>query len=143
MAIERTLSMIKPNAVKRGVSGLIIHRLETEGFKIIAQKKIMLTKKLAELFYREHAQKPFFKSLVDFMTSGPIIVQVLEKENAVVDYRTLMGATDPKQAAEGTLRKEFATSITENAVHGSDNIESARRETHFFFSDLELIEDDE
>lgn len=143
MAVERTLSMIKPNAVKRGVSGLIIHRLETEGFKIVAQKKIMLTRKLAELFYREHAQKPFFKSLVDFMTSGPIVVQVLEKENAVVDYRTLMGATDPKQAAEGTLRKEFATSITENAVHGSDNIESARRETHFFFSDLELIEDDE
>lgn len=140
---ERTLSIIKPNAMKRNVSGLIISRLEKEGFKIVAQKKLLLTKKQSELFYREHLAKPFFDSLTNFMSSGPVLVQVLEKVNAVVGYRTLMGATDPAQAEPGTLRKEFGVNIECNAVHGSDNVESAFREIHFFFTTLDLILEEE
>lgn len=136
--VERTLSIIKPDAVERKLEGAIVSKIEEKGFNIIAQKKVWLTKKQAELFYREHSAKPFFEELSTFMSSGPIIVQVLEKENAVVEYRTLMGATDPKQAEEGTLRKMFAESISRNSVHGSDNIESAFRETHFFFSQIEM-----
>ncbi len=136
--IERTLSIIKPDAVERKLEGAIVSKIEEKGFSIIAQKKIWMTKKQAELFYREHSAKPFFEDLTNFMSSGPVIVQVLEKENAVVEYRTLMGATDPKQAEEGTLRKMFAESISRNSVHGSDNIESAFRETHFFFSQIEM-----
>ena len=140
--IERTLSIIKPDAVQAGNSGLIIARLEKEGFKIIAQKRIKLSRKQVQLFYREHVQKPFFKDLTDYMVSGPIIAQVLEKENAVVDYRTLIGATDPREADEGTIRREFGTDRTANAVHGSDNIESANREIHFFFSDVEITNEE-
>ena len=136
--LERTLSIIKPDAVEKRLEGAIISRIEERGFNIIAQKKVWLTKKQAELFYREHSAKPFFDELTDFMSSGPIIVQVLEKQNAVVDYRTLMGVTDPKLAEKDTLRKLFAESISKNAVHGSDNLESAFRETHFFFSDIEM-----
>lgn len=136
--IERTLSIIKPDAVERKLEGAIVSKIEEKGFSIIAQKKIWMTKKQAELFYREHSAKPFFEDLTNFMSSGPVIVQVLEKENAVVEYRTLMGTTDPKQAEEGTLRKMFAESISRNSVHGSDNIESAFRETHFFFSQIEM-----
>lgn len=136
--IERTLSIIKPDAVERKLEGAIVSKIEEKGFSIIAQKKIWMTKKQAELFYREHSAKPFFEDLTNFMSSGPVIVQVLEKENAVVEYRTLMGTTDPKQADEGTLRKMFAESISRNSVHGSDNIESAFRETHFFFSQIEM-----
>jgi nucleoside-diphosphate kinase len=136
---EKTLSIIKPDAMKRQVSGLIISRMEQEGFKIIAQKKIILTKEQAKLFYREHSAKDFFDGLATYMSSDPILVQVLEKDDAVVSYRTLMGTTDPSQAAEGTLRKEFGTSISHNALHGSDSIESAVREIGFFFSTLELI----
>ena len=136
--LERTLSIIKPDAVEKKLEGAIVSKIEENGFNIIAQKKIWLTKKQAELFYREHSAKPFFDELTTFMSSGPIIVQVLEKENAVVDYRTLMGFTDPKLADEGTLRKLFAESISKNAVHGSDNLESAFRETHFFFSSIEM-----
>ena len=140
--IERTLSIIKPDAVKAGNSGLIIARLEKEGFKIVAQKRIKLSRKQVQLFYREHIQKPFFKDLTDYMVSGPIIAQVLEKENAVVDYRTLIGATDSREADEGTIRREFGKDKTENAVHGSDNIESANREIHFFFSDVEITNEE-
>ena len=136
--LERTLSIIKPDAVERKLEGAIVSKIEEKGFSIIAQKKIWMTKKQAELFYREHSAKPFFEDLTNFMSSGPVIVQVLEKENAVVEYRTLMGSTDPKQAEEGTLRKMFAESISRNSVHGSDNIESAFRETHFFFSQIEM-----
>ena len=136
--LERTLSIIKPDAVERKLEGAIVSKIEEKGFSIIAQKKIRMTKKQAELFYREHSAKPFFEDLTNFMSSGPVIVQVLEKENAVVEYRTLMGSTDPKQAEEGTLRKMFAESISRNSVHGSDNIESAFRETHFFFSQIEM-----
>ena len=136
--LERTLSIIKPDAVGKRLEGAIIAKIEEKGFNIIAQKKVWLTKRQAELFYREHSAKPFFGELTDFMSSGPIIVQVLEKQNAVVDYRTLMGVTDPKLAEKDTLRKLFAESISKNAVHGSDNLESAFRETHFFFSDIEM-----
>ena len=136
--LERTLSIIKPDAVGKRLEGAIIAKIEEKGFNIIAQKKVWLTKRQAELFYREHSAKPFFGELTDFMSSGPIIVQVLEKQNAVVEYRTLMGVTDPKLAEKDTLRKLFAESISKNAVHGSDNLESAFRETHFFFSDIEM-----
>ncbi|MDR0571373.1 MAG: nucleoside-diphosphate kinase [Rickettsiales bacterium] len=139
--VEKTLSIIKPDAMKKQISGLIINRIEKEGFVIVAQKKILLTKKQAELFYREHSAKPFFNDLTTHMSSFPIIAQVLEKENAVVSFRTLMGATDPDQAEEGTLRRDFGSNITLNAVHGSDSIESAFREINFFFSYLELISD--
>ena len=136
--IERTLCIIKPDAISRNISGLIINDIESAGFKIIAQKKVWLTKTQAELFYREHSAKGFFNDLTDFMSRSPIVVQILEKENAVVDYRTLMGTTDPKNADKNTIRKQFGKSISENSVHGSDNIESAYRETHFFFSDIEV-----
>lgn len=136
--IERTLSIIKPDAVERGLEGSIVTMIEESGFKIIAQKKVWLTKTQAELFYREHSAKGFFNDLTDFMSRSPIVVQILEKENAVVDYRTLMGTTDPKNADKNTIRKQFGKSISENSVHGSDNIESAYRETHFFFSDVEV-----
>lgn len=136
--IERTLSIIKPDAVERGLEGSIVTMIEESGFKIVAQKKVWLTKTQAELFYREHSAKGFFNDLTDFMSRSPIVVQILEKENAVVDYRTLMGTTDPKNADKNTIRKQFGKSISENSVHGSDNIESAYRETHFFFSDVEV-----
>lgn len=136
--MERTLSIIKPNAIRRKLEGQIISKIENNGFEIIAQKKLVLSKKQVGLFYREHSEKPFFKELVDFMCSGSIVAQVLERENAVVSYRTLMGVTDPKNAEKGTIRREFGESIRENAVHGSENIESAWREIHFFFSDIEL-----
>lgn len=138
MTVEKTLSIIKPDAIERNLEGSIISMIEEKGFKIIAQKKVWLTKKQAELFYREHSAKGFFNDLTDFMSRSPVVVQILEKENAVVDYRTLMGATNPANADDGTIRKQFAKSISENSVHGSDNIESAYRETHFFFSDIEI-----
>lgn len=138
MAVERTLSIIKPNAIARKLEGQIITKIENEGFEIITQKKLLMTRKQAELFYREHLQKPFFEGLVEFMSSGPVVVQVLEKEDAVVSYRTLMGTTDPKTAEKGTIRREFGSSVRENAVHGSENLESAWREIHFFFSDIEI-----
>ena len=135
---QKTLSIIKPDAVERNLEGEIISLIEENGFKIVAQKKVWLTKTQAELFYREHSQKPFFEDLTTFMSRSPVVAQILEKENAVVEYRTLMGATDPKEADKGTLRNRFGKSKSENSVHGSDNIESAYRETHFFFSDIEV-----
>ena len=139
MAIERTFSIIKPDATKRNLTGAINAKIEGAGLRIVAQKRIMLTKAQAEGFYGEHKGKGFFDSLVSFMTSGPVVVQVLEGENAIAKYREVMGATNPANAAPGTLRKEFAESIEANSVHGSDSPASAAREVAYFFSTLELV----
>ncbi|REF27566.1 nucleoside diphosphate kinase [Xenorhabdus cabanillasii] len=139
MTIERTFSIIKPNAVKKDVIGSIYARFESAGFKIIAAKMLHLTREQAEGFYAEHKGRPFFDGLIEFMTSGPIMVQVLEGENAVQRHRDLMGATNPDNALAGTLRADYADSFTENAVHGSDSIESASREIAYFFSDDEVF----
>ncbi|CAM3781732.1 nucleoside-diphosphate kinase [Xenorhabdus thuongxuanensis] len=139
MTIERTFSIIKPNAVKKDVIGSIYARFESAGFKIIAAKMLHLTREQAEGFYAEHKGRPFFDGLVEFMTSGPIMVQVLEGENAVQRHRDLMGATNPDNALAGTLRADYADSFTENAVHGSDSTESASREIAYFFSDDEIF----
>ncbi|MDG2916326.1 nucleoside-diphosphate kinase [Bisgaard Taxon 10/6] len=138
MALERTLSIIKPDAVERHLIGQILARFEQSGFRIAAIKMLHLTKPQAEGFYAEHQGKPFFDGLVEYMTSAPVVVSVLEKENAVKDYRTLIGATDPAQAAEGTIRKDFAESRQRNSVHGSDSVESAVREIAYFFVDTEI-----
>lgn len=137
--LEKTLSIIKPDAIKSGYSGKIIAMLEENGFVIKAMKKIHLTKKQAENFYIVHKDKPFYDSLSTFMSSGSVIVMVLEKENAIEDYRTLMGATDPSKAQAGTIRALYAKNIEENAVHGSDSKESAEFEISYFFSQLEII----
>ncbi len=139
MAIERTLSILKPDAVKNNITGKINSYIESSGLKIIAQKMMLLTKKQAELFYEIHKDRPFFGELVEFMTSGPVIVQVLVGENAVSKYRQIMGATDPKQADKGTIRGDFADDISENRVHGSDSTENARKEVAFFFAECELV----
>lgn len=138
MAIERTLSIIKPDAVAKNVIGEIYTRFEKAGLKIVAAKMMHLSQEKAEGFYAEHKERPFFKDLVSFMTSGPVIVQVLEAENAVLTHRDLMGATNPAEAAAGTIRADFAQSIDENAVHGSDSVESAAREVSYFFADDEV-----
>ena len=135
---ERTFSIIKPDAVKRHLIGTILGRFESQGFRVVALKMVQLTKEQAEGFYAEHQGKPFFEPLVEYMLSGPIVVPVLEKENAVKDYRTLIGATNPAEAAEGTIRKDFALSQRENSVHGSDSVESAKREIAYFFVDSEI-----
>ncbi|AGJ98836.1 Nucleoside diphosphate kinase [Wolbachia endosymbiont of Drosophila simulans wNo] len=139
MAIERTLSILKPDAVKNNITGSINSYIEKSGLKIIAQRKMLLTKKQAELFYEIHKDRPFFEELVEFMTSGSVIVQVLIGENAVSKYRQIMGATDPKQADKGTIRGDFANDISENRVHGSDSLENAHREIAFFFAECELV----
>ncbi|MCE9678690.1 nucleoside-diphosphate kinase [Shewanella sp. AS1] len=138
MAIERTFSIIKPDAVANNHIGAIYNRFETAGLKIIASKMVHLSQEQAEGFYAEHSERPFFGALVEFMTSGPIMVQVLEGENAVLANREIMGATNPAEAARGTIRSDFATSIDENAVHGSDAVASAEREIAYFFSTEEL-----
>ena len=138
MAIERTFSIIKPDAVAKNVIGEIYSRFEKNGLKIVAAKMLHLTQAQAEGFYAEHSERGFFKDLVAFMVSGPVIMQVLEGENAVLKHREIMGATNPKEAAVGTIRADFAASIDENAVHGSDAIETAKREIAFFFPDNEL-----
>ena len=135
---ERTFSIIKPDAVKRNLIGAILGRFESQGFRVVALKMVQLTKEQAEGFYAEHQGKPFFEPLVEYMLSGPMVVSVLEKENAVNDYRTLIGATNPAEAAEGTIRKDFALSQRENSVHGSDSVESAKREIAYFFVDSEI-----
>lgn len=140
MAIERTLSIIKPDAVAKNVIGDILGRFERNGLSVVASKMLQLTRQQAEGFYAEHKERPFFKDLVAFMTSGPVVVQVLEGENAVSKNRGLMGATNPQEADAGTIRADFAESIDENAVHGSDATESATREISYFFSDDELCE---
>ncbi|WP_278650407.1 nucleoside-diphosphate kinase [Rodentibacter pneumotropicus] len=136
--VERTLSIIKPDAVRRNLIGAILARFEQNEFKIVAAKMVYLTREQAEGFYAEHQGKAFFELLVDYMMSAPVVVSVLEKENAVKNYRTLIGATNPENAAEGTIRKDFALSQRENSVHGSDSIESANREIAYFFADSEI-----
>lgn len=138
MAIERTLSIIKPNAVAKNIIGAIYQRLEQAGFTLVAIKMVHLTREQAEGFYADHKDKPFFNGLVDFMTSGPIVVQVLECDDAVRRYRELMGATDPTQALTGTLRADYGDSMRANAVHGSDSIASAAREIAYFFVDNDI-----
>ena len=138
MAVERTLSIIKPDAVAKNVIGEIYSRFEKNGLKIIAARMRQLSRSEAEAFYAVHRARPFFKDLVDFMVSGPIMVQVLEGENAIAKNRDLMGATDPKKAAQGTIRADFADSIDANAVHGSDSAETAAVEVAFFFSEMEI-----
>ena len=138
MAIERTLSIIKPDAVSKNVIGEIYSRFEKAGLKIVASKMMQMDDEKAGGFYAEHKERPFYGDLVAFMTSGPVVVQVLEGENAVLAHRDLMGATNPKEAAVGTIRADFAATIDENAVHGSDSVESAAREVSYFFADNEV-----
>ena len=138
MAIERTFSIIKPDAVAKNVIGQIYSRFESNGLNIVAAKMLHLTQAQAEGFYAEHSERGFFKDLIAFMISGPVIMQVLEGENAVLKHREIMGATNPKEAAAGTIRADFASSIDENAVHGSDAVETAQREIAYFFADNEI-----
>jgi len=139
MAVERTLSIIKPDATRRNLTGQIVARFEKAGLRVVAQRRTRLSRQQAELFYAVHRDRPFFRSLVDFMTSGPVVVQVLEGENAIAVNREVMGATDPAKAAPGTIRKDFAESIEANSVHGSDGPETAANEIRFFFSDLDIV----
>jgi len=138
MAIERTLSIIKPDATRRNVTGTINERFEKSGLRIIAQKRIQRSRTQAEQFYEVHAERPFYRDLVTFMSSGPVVVQVLEGENAVALNREIMGATNPANAAPDTIRKDFAESIEANSVHGSDSPETAAEEIAFFFSKIEI-----
>ena len=140
MSIEQTLSIIKPDATSRNITGQVNSIIEKSGLKIIGQKRIKLTEEIAGKFYEVHKERPFFKDLVSFMVSGPVIVQVLQGDNAVAVYRKIMGATNPQEAEAGTIRKEFALSIEANSVHGSDSIENARKEIAFFFSETEIFE---
>jgi len=140
MALERTFSIVKPDAVAKNVIGQIYARFETAGLKIVASKMVQLSREQAEGFYGVHKERPFFKDLVDFMISGPVMVQVLEGEGAILKNREVMGATNPADADAGTIRADFAASIDENAVHGSDAPETAAEEIKFFFSEAELCE---
>ena len=140
MSIEQTLSIIKPDATSRNITGQVNSIIEKSGLKIIGQKRIKLTEETAGKFYEVHKERPFFQDLVSFMVSGPVIVQVLQGENAVSLYRKVMGATNPEEAEVGTIRKEFALSIEANSVHGSDSIENAKKEISFFFSETEIFE---
>jgi len=140
MAVERTLSIIKPDAVAKNVIGEIYSRFEKAGLKIVAAKMLHMNDDKAGGFYAEHRERPFFGSLVEFMTSGPVFVQVLEGENAVLAHRDILGATNPKEAAAGTIRADFASTIDENAVHGSDSTTSAAREISYFFDEDELCQ---
>src|SRR5256885_15813121 len=139
MAIERTFSILKPDATARNLTGAINAMIEQAGLRIVAQRRVRITREQAETFYAVHKARPFFRELVDFMISGPVVVQVLEGEGAIAKYREVMGATDPAKAAAGTIRKDFAESIEANSVHGSDAPETAKTEIRFFFSDLEIV----
>lgn len=139
MALERTFSIIKPDATRRNLTGAINATIEKAGLRIVAQKRMLLTRAQAETFYAVHKERPFFGELVDFMISEPIVVQVLEGENAVAKYREVMGATNPANAAEGTIRKEFALSVGENSAHGSDSLENAQIEIAQFFAGNEIV----
>ena len=139
MAIERTLSIVKPDATRRNITGLINARLEEAGLNIVAQRRVRLTRNDAENFYAVHSERSFFNDLCEFMASGPVIVQVLEGENAVALNRKIMGATNPANADDGTIRKEFGESIEANSVHGSDSAENAAQEIAFFFSKLDIV----
>lgn len=140
MAAQRTLSIIKPDATRRNLTGAINARFEEKGLKIVAQKRIFMTKAQAEAFYEVHKARPFYNDLVSFMISGPVVVQVLQGDNAVAKNREIMGATNPADAAAGTIRKDFAESIEANSVHGSDSDENAAREISFFFAATEIVE---
>ncbi len=139
MAIEKTLAIIKPDATARGITGKIIDRIEQEGFTIRAMRKLSLSKEDAQAFYAVHRERPFFDSLTEFMSSGPVVVLCLEREGAIAKWREVMGATNPADAAEGTLRKLYAVDLEKNSVHGSDAPETAAEETAFFFSGLEML----
>ncbi len=139
MSVQRTFSILKPDAVRKGHTGAILAEIDTAGFRIASIKRLFLSKPQAQGFYHVHAQRPFFDSLTAFMSSGPIVALVLEKENAIADLRKLMGATNPAHAEEGTIRKKFADSIEENAIHGSDAEDTAAFEVGYFFAGLELI----
>ncbi|HMF26800.1 MAG TPA: nucleoside-diphosphate kinase [Pseudolabrys sp.] len=139
MAVERTFSILKPDATERNLTGAINAIIEKAGLRIIAQKRVRISREQAEKFYAVHRERPFFRELVDFMTSGPVVVQVLEGDNAIAKYREVMGATDPAKAAPGTIRKTHAKSIGENSVHGSDAPDTAVRETAQFFSENEMV----
>lgn len=139
MALERTFSIIKPDATKRNLTGAVNAVIEEGGLRIVAQKRILMTKAQAETFYAVHKERPFFGELVEFMTSGPAVVQVLEGENAIARYREIMGATNPANAAEGTIRKKFALSVGENSAHGSDSAENAAVEIAQFFAGNEIV----
>ncbi|HRC72375.1 MAG TPA: nucleoside-diphosphate kinase [Candidatus Competibacter sp.] len=138
MALEHTLSIIKPDAVVQNIIGKIYSRFEDQGLQIVAAKMVHLTRQQAEVFYAIHSERPFYKDLIDYMTSGPVMVQVLEGENAIALNREIMGATDPKKAAPGTIRADFAESVTRNAVHGSDAPDTAAHEIAFFFGQFDL-----
>ncbi len=140
MAVERTFSIIKPDATKRNLTGSINQKIEASGLRIVGQKRIKMSQAQAEGFYGVHKERPFFNSLVSFMTSGPVVVQVLQGDNAVLKYREVMGATDPAKANPGTIRKEFAESIEANSVHGSDSPENAKIEIEFFFKPEEIVD---
>ena len=139
MALQRTFSIIKPDATKRNLTGAIIKKLEDGGLRVVASKRIHMTREKAEGFYAVHSERPFFGELCDFMISEPVVVQVLEGENAVKLNREIMGATNPEDAADGTIRKEFALSIGENSVHGSDSLENAKIEIEYFFNNAEIV----
>ena len=139
MALERTFSIIKPDATERNITGAVNAMIEGAGLRIVAQRRIRMTRREAETFYAVHRERPFFGELVEFMTSGPVVVQVLEGENAVSRYREIMGATNPENAAPGTIRKQFARSVGENTVHGSDSVDNARIEIAQFFSGNEIV----
>ena len=139
MALERTFSILKPDATERNITGAINAIIEKAGLRIVAQKRVRISREQAEKFYAVHRERPFFSELVDFMISGPVVVQVLEGDNAIAKYREVMGATDPAKAAAGTIRKTHAKSIGENSVHGSDAPETAAREIAQFFSENELV----
>ncbi len=136
---NRTFTIVKPDSVRKGNFGKIISRLEAEGFRILGLKKVGLSRRQAEGFYAVHSERPFFKSLVEYMTSGPVYVAALERDNAVLHLRNVMGATDPAKADAGTIRKEFGESIEQNAIHGSDSDENAKIEIGFFFAESELL----
>ncbi len=139
MAKERTLCIVKPDAVERRAQGAILQRLLDEGFRIVAMKQTRLTRAMAEGFYAVHRERPFFDELCTFMTRGPVVVAALERDSAVQHYRNVIGATDPAKAAEGTVRKQFGTNVGENAVHGSDSVENGRIECAYFFAGYELL----
>ena len=139
MALERTFSILKPDATRRNLTGAVNAVIEKSGLRIVAQKRVRMTREHAETFYAVHRERPFFGELVEFMTSGPVVVQVLEGDNAIAKYREVMGATNPANAAEGTIRKQFAESVGENTVHGSDSAENADIEIRQFFAGNEIV----
>ncbi len=139
MSVERTLAILKPDCVRKNLIGVVVGKFQDAGFKVCAMKMVQLSKKEAEGFYAVHKERPFFGELTDFMSSGPCVPIVLEKENAIADYRALIGATNPEEAAEGTIRKLYADNVGENCVHGSDSVENGKIEANYFFPEHEIV----